>query len=320
MVKKVRFGWFLAVIPCSMIWGSVNESVRWEWQTGYRNDTFHWHLKNPANGGALSYTEHARDLQFWENALTFRLIHRDIALFARGSFGAFGQGSLKQKYSNLSFTSATPDFAWHPTSWTLDGWGYFGYSVNLTSDRTYRVILIPMIGYGVNDEQLHLGGAQTLTGVASAPDQFFSMTSQIPGNERMCWFGPLFGGLFIIQPGGRLQFEAGYAYHLLSLRFRSKFEKEVSLYSANHELFSQSGQIEKIKVKDGSNLAHTGWARVDYILSNVWLIGLESQVQYFSSRILNAVMKNDATSLKTAQKFKIRWTAVSGGFMLSRRF
>ena len=131
----------------------------------------------------------------------------------------------------------------------------------------------------------------------------------------MCWFGPLFGGLFIIQPGGRVQFEAGYAYHRLHLRFRSKKQFNASLYS-----LSVNEQNDKIMVKDGANLAHTGWARMDYTLSKAWRIGLETQIKYFGSRILDAVIKNEATSMRTKQKFKARWTAVSGAFMISRTF
>ncbi len=316
----LNFRWFYVLIPCSIVCGSVNEPIRWEWETGYRNDTLHWHLKNPADPGDVSYSEHYRDLQYWENALTFRVIHRDIAIFARGSYGAFGHGSLNQKYTNLNFTSDTPTFSWRPSSWNLEGWGYFGYSVNLTTDRTYRVILIPMIGYGANVEQLDTDGAHTLDGSAVFPAESFSMTSALPGKERMCWFGPLFGGLFIIQPGGRVQFEAGYAYHRLHLRFRMKKQSDTALFSANGDLIRQTELFEKIKVKDGGNLAHTGWGRLDYLLSDAWRVGLEAEIQYFASRILNVAIKNEATSERSSQKFKARWTAVSGVFNLSRTF
>ncbi len=315
-----KFRWFCALIPVSFVWGSVNEPIRWEWETGYRNDRLHWHLQNPGDQSSLTYSERYRDLQFWENALTARVIHRDIAFFVRGSYGAFGKGSLKQKYADLNFTSDTPIFSWQPSSWNLGGWSYLGYSVDLTADRTYHVILIPMIGYGVDFEHLDREGIHTLTGIAASPTQSFSMTSMLPGSERMCWFGPLFGGLFIIQPGGRVQFEAGYAYHRLHVRFRSKKQFDASLYSMNGDLLSVSEQIEKIMVKDSANLAHTGWARMDYTLSKAWRIGLETQIKYFGSRILDAVIKNEATSERTKQKFKARWTAVSGAFMLSRTF
>lgn len=315
-----KFRWFYTLIPCSIVCGSVNEPIRWEWANGYRNDTLHWHLKKPDDKRALCYTERARDLQFWENALTVRAIHRDITVFARGSFGAFGKGSLKQKYSNLNFTSENPIFSWKPTSWNFDGWGYFGYSVDLTSDRTYHVILIPMAGFGVNVEQLDIDGRHSLTGLVAISDQSFSMTSALPGKERMCWYGPLVGGLFIIQPGGRLHFEAGYAYHWLHLRLRSIRQTGIALYSPNGDLISESEQSKKLKVKDGGNLAHTEWGRIDYLLSKSWRIGLEGQVQYFSSRMLDAEMKDKSTSKHVSQKFKARWTAISGVFIVARTF
>jgi len=316
----IKFRWIYTLIPYSILCGSVNEPLRWEWETGYRNDTLHWHLKNPADRGDVSYSERYRDLQYWENALTLRAIYRDIAIFVRGSFGSFGQGSLKQKYANLNFTPETPIFSWLPSSWNSDCWGYFGYSVNLTADRIYHVILIPMIGYGLNIEQLNSDGLRTFSGSAIFPAQSFSMTTVLPGKERMCWFGPLFGGVFIIQPGGRLQFEAGYAYHRLHLRFRMKRKTKVSLYSANGDLMQINERLEKVKIKDGSNLAHTGWGRVDYFLFDNWRVGLETEIQYFGSRILDAAIKNEATSERSSQKFKARWTAISGTFVLSRTF
>ena len=135
---------------------------------------------------------------------------------------AFGQGSLKQKYANLNFTPDTPIFSWQPTSWNLDGWGYFGYSVNLTADRTYHVILIPMIGYGVNVEQLDSDGiADPLPALLVFPAQSFSMTTALTGKGENVLVRPSFSAVYSSSsPEGRLQFEAGYAYHRLHLRFR----------------------------------------------------------------------------------------------------
>jgi hypothetical protein len=293
--------------------------MRWEWGSGYRNDTLHWHLQNPDNR-QLTYSEQDRDLQFWENQLTIRVIYRDIAIFARGSYGAFGGGSFKQKYSNLNFSPDPIFFFWQPKSWNLDGWGYFGYSVNLTPDRTYRVVLIPMIGFNVDYEQFHCGKRKEAFGGAILPAASYSMSSRLPGSQRMCWFGPLIGAVAMIHPGGRLRFEAGYAYHWLHLRFTTIMQSEISTYSANMDLINQSAQYDKLKVKDHSNLAHSGWGRFDYILSDAWRAGLEASIQYLSSRVLNARIKNEFINMRTVQKFKARWTAISGVLSISRTF
>ena len=307
--------WLLLFLPYSIACASVNEPMRWEIESGYRNDALHWHDKK---GEDLVDSERCRDLQFWENALLFKVIYRDIAVFAKGAYGALGSGSMKQAYSNLSFTQESPSFTFHGTGWTLDGWGYFGYSVNLTAERTYNVILIPMIGYGVDYEKLERHGTQKATGAALSAAETYSMLSS-PSNLHMCWFGPLFGGVFKIQPGGRLQFEAGYAYHRLHVRFFSKMSNDVSIFSSG-VLLSETDQTDKLKVKDGANLAHSGWARIDYTLSKEWRAGLFAQIQYFASRILDGALKNETTGIKETRKFKARWTAISGALTLSRTF
>jgi len=297
--------WLFALFSYSALCGSVNEPIRWEWQTGYRNDIFHWHLKQFSAPEKTVYSERFRDLQFWVNSLTVRAIHRDIAIFARCSYGALGKGELKQKYSSLSFAQDPIIFHSKPSSWNFDSWGFLGYAVDLTAGRNYHVILVPLIGYGLNAELMHGNGPH------DSKSESVLFSSELLSEERTSWFGPLFGSQVIIQPGGSLQFEAGYAYHRLHLRFRSKNRIEAT---------SEERQVEKIHVKDRANLAHSGWARIDYTFFDVWRIGLEGGINYFSSRILDAAVKNETTLMRSPQKFKARWAAVSGTFILSRFF
>ena len=50
------------------IFATVNEPLRIELFSGYRNDRLHWHLQEGGTG-TLNYSEKYRDLQFWENGL-----------------------------------------------------------------------------------------------------------------------------------------------------------------------------------------------------------------------------------------------------------
>ncbi|MES2273480.1 MAG: hypothetical protein V4487_04760, partial [Chlamydiota bacterium] len=68
---------------------TVNEPWRWELFTGYRNDRIHWHLQE-SEGGALTYSELYRDVEFWENGLTLKTIYRDLSFLLRGAYGTFG--------------------------------------------------------------------------------------------------------------------------------------------------------------------------------------------------------------------------------------
>lgn len=291
--------------------------MRWEWQTGYRNDDLHWHLVNPGDGDELTYSERFRNLQFWENALAIRVIYRDIAVFVRGA-GAFGSGPLKQSFANLPFTSEEPQLNFSTGVWTMEGWGYFGYAVNLTADRLYKVILVPFVGCSVNYEHLDRHASHTATGAAVNADTY-AMTSTLPGAEKITTYGPLLGGFFLIQPGGCLQFEAGYAYHRLHLRFKTRIETETSLFNTG-ALISQSRASDTLTVKDGSNLGHSGWIRLDALPAPAWRSGLFAQIQYFASRVLDVTLQDKTNKTSIPQKYKARWTAISGGATLSRTF
>ncbi len=315
----MKFLSLLALAPLAALFGSVNEPMRWEWQTGYRNDDLHWHLENPGDASELTYSEHYRNLQFWENALTVKVIYRSIAVFVRGA-GAFGYGPMKQRFSDLDFTAEEPQLRFDTGAWTMEGWGYFGYAVNLTADRLYKVILVPFVGANVNYEQLSRRGSHTSDGeAAGATADTYSLESTLPGSEETTLYGPLMGAFFLVQPGGPMQLEAGYAYRRQHLRFKTKIQTDVSLFSGNN-LLSTTEKLESFRSKDGSNIGQMGWARLDFLLSREWRLGLFAQIQYFTSRVLNVTLRNKTTNEDIPQKFKIRWTAISGEFTVSRTF
>jgi hypothetical protein len=313
---------FISFFLFSSLWGSFSEPTRWEFSTGYRNDRLHWHLQNPGDGGALNYSEVYRDLQFWENALSLIVYHRDIYFFLNGGYGAFGKGgSMTQRYANLSYTSDQPHFTFTPNGWAAEGTGRFGYCVNLTDGRTYKTVLIPFIGFSVFYEQLQAQDPQ--------PDSRFSthaigadsytMSSSLPGHQSLAWYGFLLGGAFHIDPGGRLLFDVGYNYNWLHVRFHTHYANEVFFGAP---LLSNQSSYSSIKAKTSGNVGQTGWAKVSYKLYRGWQIGLGGQLNYFVSRDFDA--KNHQTTNqaveKISEKIKIRWTSVSGLVNISNSF
>ncbi len=165
------------------LWASVNEPLSIFYFSGYRNDRIHWHLNNPS----VTYSTLYKDVQFWENGLSFQIVQRDIAFCVRGSYAAFGRGDLVETVPISTCTDTH--------GWAADASGYIGYAVNLTADRLYSVILTPLLGYSGHFEQLN--------------------------QQRLVWNGFLFGAQFTIEPLGNLAFNVGYAYNILSNRMHS---------------------------------------------------------------------------------------------------
>lgn len=239
-MRKILF--FLA----ASLYATVNEPLRFELFSGYRNDKIHWHLQDPGNGGALTYSQIFRDLQYWLNGLVLKVIHRDLTFFLRGAYGF--QGS----------------------QWCADASGYFGYAVNLTADRTYKVILTPLIGYAGYFEDLH--------------------------PFRMVWNGFFLGGQFTFETGGPLILTAGWAYNMMHTRVHTHIE---------------SGPV---KMSSGGNKGQTGWAQIDGKLGSCWRLGVGGEVQYLTTRVV------DATLGDVSQKFKLRWMPISSWVQASRSF
>lgn len=319
------FPFFLLAFP---LFATVNEPFRWEVSTGYRNDRVHWHLQEFGTGGALTYEELYRGLQFWENGLNINTIHRDLVFSLEGSFAAFGRGPLSQKWGALDFTEEMPSFHFTTRGWAADTGGLFGYAVNLTGGRTYKVILVPFLGYSAHFERLKSrgGSPNPLESQNATSADSYSMVSTLPSKLHMTWYGVFFGGGFKVEPGGRLDFSCGYRYHLLKQSFCNTFQRQVSLF--NPTLFNETSTKIRARAK-GDGMGHSGWALFNVLLTTFWKMGLGVKIHYFSSEAITAKEKiqqsfilppTGETENSIEEKYKMRWTSISGWLAISREF
>lgn len=316
------------LIFCFPLAATVNEPLRVEFFSGYRNDRIHWHLQQGGEG-TLLYSEIYRDVEFWENGLTMKAIHRDLSFFLKGGYSTFGRGAIFQRYANQSFATDQPKFQGSSNGWAADGSGYFGYAANLTADRTYKFIATPLIGYSAHFEQLKRGGISPspFESNEAIEASSYTMSSQLPRALHLTWYGFLFGIGINIQPGNRVIFDAGYSYHLLNVNFKTQVENQISLF--NPDLISDEKTYFSVHPKTGGNHGHTGWAQLDFLLSRAWRFGLGAQIHYFVTNVLetdrnqevtNLLSSDPSTSSEIDQKFKLRWTSVSGWIEASREF
>lgn len=256
----------------------------------------------------LAYTELYRDVEFWQNGLSFRVIHRDFSFFINGAYGTFGRGTLFQKYSDLNFTPEHPEFNFSTEGFSADVSGYLGYAVNLTDARTYEVLFTPFIGYAGHFERLSRGDSHPRPYIVGG----INMTSSCPKDFRLTWNGFQFGGDLAVDPGNRVHLRTGYAYNLLKMHLHTLYRYE------------NGGQktLNRIKAIQGGNPGQTGWAEIGYSLNQIWRIGLGGLINYFPAQVINTTMQREVDGVKTEipTQLKLRWTSISGWLALSGEF
>jgi len=256
---------FVIFLPM-LLFATVNEPLRLEWLSGYRNDRIHWHVND--------YGEEYSNIQFWENELALRSIYRDIVFYARGGYGAFGGGGeLKQEPIGQHFSTS---------GWALDGVTHVGYAVNLTPDRLYKAMVIPLVGFSGHYERID--------------------RSELPKYYQQTWYGPYIGGAIRVEPGSRLFFEVGYAYNWFHLRATDQY------------IFNEN--LCKLKFKGWDNHGHSGWAQMDFQVNRDWNLGLFAQIDYDYSNVHAVIVEQGDVDVR--QEFKVRWTPISGMIVISR--
>ena len=234
-----------------------------------------------------------------------------------------------ERYANLPFTTDEPRFRFSTEAWAADTSGYFGYAVNLTPDRTYKVIFIPLFGYSAHFERLEGrdGRPNPFHGENAVGASSYEMSSSLPGTLHLTWYGACVGGGFQIEPGGGVNFSGGYSYHWLFARFKAAYENTVMLFDP--ALVSQQKNTFFFRMKGSGNLGQTGWGQIDFLLLRPWRIGLGAQIHYYSTELQEIGLHEEISHLvpaggtensKISQKLKIRWTSISGWFMVSREF
>ncbi|MDE3046232.1 MAG: hypothetical protein KGJ02_06270 [Verrucomicrobiota bacterium] len=322
----LRSAFCIFLLPLAAF-ATVNEPLHMELQTGYRNDNLHWHLQDAGDGGVLYSSEKYKNLQFWDNALDFRMIYRDLVFYVYGDYAAFGRGQLKQRLAYQPYATDQAYLNFSVNGWAADWDTYFGLAVNLTDGRTYKFLVIPLVGYSGNYEVIDRPGSQTWTSSNAVGGTSYQVVSSFPSSLRQSWNGVYLGVGIEFDPVTRMTLNAGYAYHWIHLDFKTEFQEEITLY--NPGITSQYIQLNSINSSSGGNLAHSGWAQIDYRIDRAWRVGARATVQYCVTSVLAVTQEQTTTHLVPAsattttnleQKLKLRWTPVTAVFTVSRTF
>ncbi len=284
--------WFFFLFFLSSSFATVCVPFSIDLEQGFRQD--HLKIKAFFIGDDLQKQTY-KNVRFYQNFVTFRTVQRDIYLLVKGGYAFFGKGKAFFEPENLSFTSTPTPFVLQTKGESYDLKGVFGYSVNLTPERYYKVVLTPLVGYQALWEKLKR--SQTL------PDPFegdlgggaffqrsFSASSK---NLWTKWMGPFIGVNFWIDPGGPFSMRMDYAFHFIQLK-QATFQRE------NIFQFDTSGVLTNFQTitfnshtkKKGAH-GHSGAFELIYLFSSKWNFSLGGNIFYFSSHVQGVGIKKE---------------------------
>lgn len=306
----------IGIVPLSLC-ATVNDPLRVAVMTGYQNEQLHWHLQDPGGAGLLTYSEQYPSSNFWNNQLVLKTIYRDLVLYLQGGYAAFGNGTVRQTFTNLSYATDSPQLTFSSNGWSADAFGYVGYAANLTSGRTYQLLVIPLVGFSAFFETLHRQGSPTWRSEQAVGATSYQLRSSYPKPLTQTWYGFLLGAALRIAPGGRFLMDLGYAYNWLHLDFKAGWSQSLQLYE-NSTILSQSDTTCAIKSKSSGNLGQAGWVVLDWWLDQAWRAGLAGQIRYFTSTVLS--VDEERNGIDVPQKLKVRWTPITISVTISRSF
>jgi hypothetical protein len=232
---------YLSLLIPFTLFATVNEPLRLELLSGYRSDDIHWHFE-----GKDPYGEDYDNLQFWQNQLALRSIHRDIVFYAKGSYSAFGEKTVSRPALEVVTTHG----------FALDGMTHLGYAVNLTPDRTYNTMIVPLVGFSGHYEKIK--------------------RATMPKYYEQTFYGPYVGGAIRGDPGNGLHFEVGYAFNWLHLHLKDAYPTNSQVDFSGWGNHGQSGWVQMaIDLNYGWQLGALG--TIDYIYSNVHQLSDDQQ-------------------------------------------
>ncbi len=269
-------------------------------------------------------------MRFYQTNLTLRTVQRDIYLLLEGGCAFLGKGKGLFDPEDLSFTSEKTPFLLKTEGISYEGKGVFGYSVNLTPDRYYKVVLTPLVGYQALFEKLKRKDPSPSLFAGDLGDTSFTRTLTASSKNLWTkWMGPFLGGNIWIEPGGPFSLKVDYAFHFIQLK-QSTFQKEhIKQFAAGGALTSFEEVTLRSSTKKNGGHGHSGGVILSYLFSPSWHFSLEGKTFYFSSHVQPVGIKKESRFFTplggpTEQNYKSRYKAThlmfSGLFSITKIF
>lgn len=297
------------------LFATVNQPWTFEVGTGYQEDQSKWRLQDKGDASTQLYAENYDAIRFWTQYARGYIIWRELYLSSSFRYGVLGHGSMEQKSLAQSLTDANPTFDYSTSGVSYLFNGRFGFQIDLTPMRYYKLIFAPVFTYIWGYERLDRQPTNT-----NYSQSGLVLQSSLDENMNFHWFGPGLGLEVYYNPGNPFTFSLGYSYYWVNTHHSIYNQLFIMNLDSNGQLVQERNDITQGKIKHGGNLCQSGFLKVEAEILKHFRMNVLATIDYFTSIVKPVKVINrteiiapipSITEVERTRNFKSRWTTVS---------
>lgn len=311
------FSYFSSDLPLSI---SVN--------SGYRFDQFNYKILSDTQENELVYEEKFKSPQYWQSSIAFSVLKNGFYLSTDFNYAQLLNKKMKLTDTDMDLNEYLFDYI--ARGYDLDSSFEVGFGANLTPDRVYKFLVMPIVGYS-GFWKFYKRKDQT-----PDPDKVFingydinSYSSLSKRKLSQIWYGPYIGGKLIIIPNNLVEFDLSYHFNWMKLKLKFNSDLELFKYDQFNELSTR--QIIEKQLNDSVNecYSHLAALKVGFFATNHFKIAFTSKFNYFLSEKEKAILSVETKDIyptylldkkNSVNKVLSRWWNVSGVLDLIFKF
>lgn len=299
----------------SMVFATVNQPWTLEIGTGYQEDQTKWRLQDKGDLATQLYAEKYDAIRFWTQYARLYTVWRDIYLSTSFRYGFLGYGCMDQKSIAEGLTSANPTFVFDTSGISYLLKGKFGFQIDLTPMRYYKLIFAPIATYIWGYERLDRRPNQS-----NFSQSDLVLQSSLDQNMNFHWYGPGIGLEIYYNPGNPFTFSTGYTYSWVNMHHSIYNNLFIMDLNDSGQLIQERRDIIQGKIKHGGNLCQSGFLKIEADIVKHFRMNVLGTIDYFTSIVKPVKVTNrteiiaptaSITEVRRTRNFKTRWTTVS---------
>lgn len=324
---KKKWFWIFFLLQSKHLFCSLPVSLGVDLFSGFREDSFSYKLVSDTKEDVLNYREKFHHPKYIQSGICFHLLKNGFYLSS--SFGYAPLLTHKMRIIDTDSDHNPYSFDYKTKGYDFGSSGEVGIAANLTPDRIYKFIVIPLGGYrGEWKIYKRRHPKQNPLTIFQNGDELGAYSS-VDKKLRQIWYGPFVGGKIIIVPNDFISFDIAYHFNWMKLKLKFQSLLETKETDKDNHLIYQKIIEKNMDDTLSDSYSHNALLKITFNSSKRVKIALSVIYNYFMSDKEKGIVRIDTkehypvnvhSSQNSVIKVFSRWWNISGVFELVFQF